>query len=285
MLNSKPVDKILFIDIETVPQEQSFFDLSIRKQKLFVERFKKEYNELGLGVGRRAIREAEEITDEELLHENEADDRAKMESLYRNKASLHAEWGKICCISIGFIKPGSVPDGFGINPTVTVQSDVDIPFHVRSFSGEDEVKLLKDFHAATGSLINSTLNPKMSLCAHNGMNFDFPFIGKRMLLTLGVLPGLFDYWERKPWDVTWFIDTKNVWKANVYDNTVSLDMLCELFNVSSSKDDGITGAQVRDVFYEEKDIPKITKYCERDIFALATVYLRMKGIKNQLVSA
>lgn len=275
MLNSKPIDKVLFIDIETVPQQESFFDLSERRQKLFTEKFKKEFLELGLGNPSRV---AQEVAGTRSLspEEQQADDRARMETFYQNKAPLHPEFGKVACIVIGAIKKGIVPE----NPS-ELKPETELVLKLSSFANTDEKKLLQEFQAATGSVIGSIVNPKMSLCAHNGMNFDFPFLGKRMLLNHLPLPAMFDFAEKKPWDIHWFIDTKNIWKWGVFDSfaNASQDLLCEMLDVPTSKDD-MNGSQVRDVYYKDKDLPRIVKYCKKDVVALATIYMRLKSLPN-----
>ncbi len=293
MLNSKPINKIIFLDIETVPQEKSFFDLTVGKQKAFQWKFKKEYAELGLGRAEHYLQEAFESirigttgipkSDDPKIHLSskqqkaaletmEADDRAKMESLYNNKASLFAEFGKIVCISIGFIE-GNVTD--------IIPPDVELPLKVLSFADHDEKKLLISFLAKMGSVINKAFDHTHHLCAHNGKVFDFPFIAKRFILNGLPLPAMFDFVDKKPWDLTYFIDTKEVWQFTVRDNATTLSLLCECFDVPTSKDD-IDGSQVRGVYYEENDLPRIVKYCEKDIIALATIYLRMKSLPNPL---
>jgi hypothetical protein len=284
MLTSKPINKIIFIDIETVPQEESFFDLTENKQKLFQWKFKKEYAELGLGRAEHFIQEANTKVGgvfpatQKDLEEKEADDRAKMEVLYNNKASLFAEFGKICCISIGWIDiKEDIQEGmYNLLPE-------ELPFKTKAFYGEDENKILVDFIAATGSIINKKSNQTHYLCGHNATVFDFPFIAKRIIFNGLPLPGMFDFTDAKPWDLVYFIDTKTVWQFNVRDNATQLALLCECFNVPTPKDD-IDGSQVRDVYYKEKNIERIAKYCNKDVQALATVYLRMKSMSNTLIT-
>lgn len=270
---TKPIDKVVFLDIETVPEKESFFDLSVSKQQLFAEKFKKDVVELGIGQTSRLAIEAGLGVDLGA----EADNRAKMEILYANKAPLFAEFGKIICISIGWITKDQVPDD--LKQLVVTK---DLTFQTRSYYGDDEKDLLQKFHAGTAAMIDAVFNPKWSICAHNGSNFDFPFIGKRMLINALPLPAMFDYAEKKTWDVTWFIDIKNVWKWGVYDGNVSLALLCEIFDVPTSKDD-IKGSEVRDVYYKQKDLIRIVTYCEKDCVALAQVYMKLKGLPNKIV--
>jgi predicted PolB exonuclease-like 3'-5' exonuclease len=95
------------------------------------------------------------------------------------------------------------------------------------------------------------------------------------------LPAMFDFSESKPWDLVHFIDTKVVWKFGSYDNNVSLDLLCATLGVESPKTD-MSGDKVKDVFWIEKDLKKIAEYCEGDVYALASCYLKMKNIQTKL---
>ena len=86
------------------------------------------------------------------------------ESLYK-KAGIYAEFAKIICISVGYFNEGT--------------------FRVKSFSGHDEKIILEDFSV----LLNKHFNRKEhQLCAHNGKEFDFPFLCRRMLLNSVKLP-------------------------------------------------------------------------------------------------
>jgi hypothetical protein len=242
MLGTKPVDKIIFLDIETTSQYEKYWDMPEVFQKLFAKRFAKEIDVQIADLSKDAY-----------------------EEVYNQKAPLYAEWGKIICISMGVIN----------------SSDEEYKLNVTSYSDVDEVKLLQAFLKKTQT-ITSELNSLWSFCAHNGKNFDFPFISKRLIINHLELPKMFDFSEMKPWEIKYFIDTKEVWKFGVYDHNVSLDILAAVFDVPSSKDD-MDGSQVKNVFYQDKDLKKITGYCEKDVLALASVFLKMKNIKNKLV--
>ena len=120
-----------------------------------------------------------------------------------------------------------------------------------------------------------------AFCAHNGKIFDFPFITKRMILNRMEIPKFLQIYDKKPWEILHLIDTKEMWKFGVFDNNSSLSLLAHVFDVPSSKDE-MDGSMVKDCYYKEKNIPKIATYCEKDVLALAHVYLKMNGIENQL---
>lgn len=270
MLNSKPLSKLIFLDIETVPQTKLFTDMPESKQKLFLKRFRKDSEEM---IG--APMDAWDSRAVDTGHYYPAD---KIEAFYNARASLHAEFCKIVCISIGFFTdaPDTLKDLKDLKPEKALN------FRTKSFYGADELDLLNRYYAASKSVLDLSSDHKFHMVAFNGKVFDFPVIAKRMLLNWMALPPYFDVSELKPWEMGHLIDPKENWKWGVFDGNASLPMLCECFGIPSSKDD-ISGDQVRHVFYEENDVKRIAVYCEKDVKALAELYLRLKGIRNEVV--
>ncbi len=176
------------------------------------------------------------------------------EELYK-RAGIYAEFGKIVAIAVGYF--------------VRDKGDI-MNFRIKAFAHHDEKVLLKEF----SSLINEHFNSKkLKLCAHNGKEFDFPYIGRRMLINETPIPEPLNLSGRKPWEVP-HIDTMELWKFGDYKHFTSLDLLAALFDVESSKDD-IDGSQVYEVYYHEKNLDRIAKYCKRDVMVLAQVYMRL----------
>lgn len=174
------------------------------------------------------------------------------------RAGIYAEFGKIICISAGVI----------------VQKDGQQLYKVKSFYGSDEKKLIADFN---DMLEKFTANPRKKLCAHNGQEFDYPYIARRSLIHGLRLPKILDISGAKPWEIKdRLLDTLQMWKFGDYKNYTSLDLLCALFNIPTSKDD-INGSQVASVYYQEKDLERIVRYCEKDTLALTNLLLRYKG--------
>jgi len=170
-------------------------------------------------------------------------------------AGIWAEFGKIICISVGYF---------------TFKGDVRA-FRVTSFYG-DEVKLLKDFK---NLLISHFSQAKHLLCAHNGKEFDFPYISRRMIINKIELPYKLNLFGKKPWEVP-HLDTLELWKFGDYKNYTSLKLLTNVLGIPSPKDD-IDGSDVYRVFYEENDLSKIVDYCEKDTIAVAQIILRLRG--------
>lgn len=266
MLDTKAIDKLVFLDIESTSQYPTFESMPDKMKALFEKRFKKD------------------IEDNKILQRRGAADGLgdklappDMEAIYDSKAPLYPEWGRILCISIGTIKRQKDLEG-----TMIIQENEQLEFLPHTFSGDDEQALLADFAKKTLS-VTGVSNPSWALVAHAGKMFDFPFIAKRFILNMMVLPKLFDYTHLKPWELTNFIDTNEVYKHGAsFDAGASLDLLAASFGIESSKTD-MDGSQVKDVYWKEKNLPRIVTYCEMDIYVLAQVYLRMKGLKHNLI--
>lgn len=176
------------------------------------------------------------------------------------RAGIYAEFGRIVCISVGYV----------------IQKQGEFYFRAKSFYDEDEKKLIQNFFNALEGFARSG---KRRLCAHNGQEFDFPYIARRALVNNLVLPKMLDIAGAKPWEVKdILIDTLQLWKFGDYKHYTSLPLLCELFNIPTPKDD-IDGSQVSKVYWEENDIDRIIRYCEKDTLAVANLLLKYKGDK------
>ncbi|GGD94660.1 3'-5' exonuclease [Planktosalinus lacus] len=174
---------------------------------------------------------------------------------FYDRAGIWAEFGKIICISVGyFVLKGDLKN-----------------FRVTSFYGEEKT-LLQDFKNLLDTHFNS---PHNVLCAHNGKEFDFPFIARRMIIHRIDLPSKLNLFGKKPWEVP-HLDTLELWKFGDYKHFTSLKLLTHILDIPSPKDD-IDGSQVRDVYYNEKDIDRIIRYCEKDTVAVAQVFLRLRN--------
>ncbi len=219
------LEHILFLDIETVPEFASFDGLDEVKQALWTEKTK-------------YIRKDEHSPEE-----------------FYPRAGIWAEFGKIVCISVGFL---SLKDNLR-------------NFRLKSFSG-DEKLILTNF----SKLLNDHFNKAYHLlCAHNGNEFDFPFIARRMIIHNLKLPEKLNNIGKRPWEIP-HLDTMELWRFGDYKHFTSLKLLTNVLGIPSPKND-IDGSQVYMVFYQEKDIQRIVEYCERDVVAIAQIVLRLKG--------
>jgi 3'-5' exonuclease len=174
------------------------------------------------------------------------------ESVYE-RAGIYAEFGKIICISCGYLQG---------------QGDAR-KLIIKSFADEDEKKLLRAF---AEMLKNWSGDAEKFLCAHNGKEFDYPYICRRMIITGVGIPEILKIAGRKPWEVR-HLDTMEFWKFGDYKNYTSLKLLARVLDIPSPKDD-IDGAMVNDVYWNEKNVERIVHYCQKDVVTLAQVLLR-----------
>jgi 3'-5' exonuclease len=100
----------------------------------------------------------------------------------------------------------------------------------------------------------------------------------RMLVNGIQLPPILNIAGAKPWETKEsLIDTLQLWKFGDFKHYTSLSLLCALFGIPTPKDD-IDGSQVSKVYYEDKDLDRIIRYCEKDTLAVANLLLRYKGM-------
>ncbi len=176
-----------------------------------------------------------------------------------NRAGIYAEFGRIIVIATGYL----------------YQKKGEWHYRVKSFYNSDEKILLEEFASALDRFEKAG---KKRLCAHNGQEFDFPWISRRMLIHGLELPRVLNIAGAKPWEVKdLLMDTLQLWKFGDYKHYTSLALLCALFGIPTPKDD-IDGSQVAQVYYTENDLDRIVRYCEKDTLAVANLLLKYKGM-------
>ncbi|MBC7904761.1 MAG: ribonuclease H-like domain-containing protein [Gemmatimonadaceae bacterium] len=227
MLNI-PLSNILFLDIETVSQKPSYDQLGDDWQKLWKKK-------------------------SEVLLRGKEDETT--ESVY-SRAGIFAEFGKIICISCGFLS----------------YSGDSRKFALKSFYGEDEKTLLQDF---IEMLRKWAMENSKFLCAHNGREFDFPYLCRRLIINQLAIPSVLQTAGKKPWELN-FIDTMELWKFGDFKNYTSLNLIAHALNIPTPKDD-IDGSQVGDVYWNEHNLERIVTYCQKDVVTVMQVYLRLCG--------
>ena len=174
---------------------------------------------------------------------------------FYDRAGIWAEFGMIVCISVGYF---------------TFKGNTR-SFRVTSIHGEEK-DLLNEFK----NLLETHYNePYKLLCGHNAKEFDFPFIARRMIIHGIKLPTKLNLFGKKPWEIP-HLDTLELWKFGDYKHYTSLKLLTKILGIPSPKDD-IDGSQVRDVFYNEKDVDRIIIYCEKDTVSVAQIFLRLRN--------
>jgi len=206
-----------------------------------------EYNMLDARMQKLWNKKAEKL----VSYSNPSDEPSTPEQLYP-RAGIYAEFGKIICISVGAFLKGE--------------------FRIKSFSGHDEKMLLIEF----AELLNKRYNRSDHvLCAHNGKEFDFPYMARRMLINAIPIPLILDLSGKKPWEVN-HLDTMELWKFGDYKNYTSLDLLAAVFDIPTPKDD-IDGSQVAEVYYNENNLQRIVHYCTKDVLTVAQIFRRYRG--------
>lgn len=230
-----PLNNILFLDIETVPQHPSY-DL-----------VPDEWKTLWAKKAEALLRSREDET---------------TESIYP-RAGIYAEFGKIVCISCGYIH------GAGDQKKITL----------KSFSGDNEKILLHEF---SEMVARWAAGEQKFLCAHNGKEFDFPFLCRRMIINQLQIPAILNIAGKKPWEVN-HLDTMDLWKFGDFKNYTSLNLLAHTLGIPTPKDD-IDGSMVWEVYWKEKNLERIITYCQKDVVTVAQILLRLQGeslIRNE----
>lgn len=173
------------------------------------------------------------------------------------RAGIYSEFGRIICISVGLIKEK--------NP---------FSFRLKSFFGDDEKTILTEFSAMLEKF--SKTNRDAVLCAHNGKEFDFPYIARRMIINKLIIPDILNNAGKKPWEIK-LLDTMDLWKFGDYKNYTSLELLTTILGIPTPKDD-IDGSMVAGIYYDKKDLNRIVRYCEKDVLAIGQVLLRFMNL-------
>lgn len=169
------------------------------------------------------------------------------EDLY-HRAGIYAEFGKVICISAGYLNKDE--------------------FRLKSFYGHDEKELLINF---SGMLRGFFRDDNRFLCAHNGKEFDFPFLARRMLINRLPVPEVLDTAGLKPWEVR-HLDTMDLWRFGDFKNYTSLELLAYIFGIEDPKGD-IAGSDIHRVYWQDGDLERIRQYCQKDVLTVARIFL------------
>ena len=228
-----PLDKILFIDIETVGIEADYPTLEKKNPKLaelfsnYESWFKKRFPE---------------------------DIDVTLDQLFQTRTALVPEFARIVTVCLGIV-------------------DQSGKFKTTVFSDENERALLIELRKTLfrcGEL-------GYFLCGHNVKNFDIPMMAKRMIINNILPPKIFPTYDTKPWEIK-AIDTRDVWQYGQYASISTLDLMCGVMGVESSKSEEMDGSRVHEVFYKEKNIDKINTYCEKDVKVLYEVVKKLQNL-------
>lgn len=194
-----------------------------------------------------------------LVDANTADEAWKM------RGGIMAEFGKIVCISTGYFFENENREQC---------------FKIKSLYSDNEKEVLQQFLDVCNKLYKS--NKNFVFGGHNIREFDIPYICRRIIINQLPLPEYLWLHERKPWEVKMF-DTLSWWKFGDNKNYTSLHLLANVLQIPTSKTD-IDGSKVQDVYYKEKNLPRIVNYCQQDIVVVANIILRFKNLPLLLPS-
>jgi len=181
-----------------------------------------------------------------------------VEEYYPLRAAILAEFAKVACISFGYFK----------------KENNEWQLRIKSLCSENESEILNQFNATLKQLHAN--NHQWIFTGHNIKEFDVPFLCRRMLINNISIPSYIDFQNMKPWE-TPVLDTLHLWRFGDYKHYTSLKLLAATLGVPSPKDD-IDGSQVGNVYWKEKDLQRISIYCEKDVATVANVILRFKSL-------
>ena len=246
MAQSNPNEQRLkdtsFIDIEVIPRESDYEQYA----DLYYKRFKREIDamvELQNPLNQEPYKSHEDATGEHFL----------------KNAGLYAEFGQIISIAVG--KVGKANSG---------------KLYIKIMAGTDEKALLAE---AKETIKNSECS---YLCAHNGLDYDFPVMMRSYLRNGMEVPQILNTQGKKTWEVP-LVDTMELWAGTQWKYKASLDLLCMNLNVPSPKQSEVTGKNLYEFYCNpeltlEEKLKAIGQYNGGDVAALTNVFCRLKGL-------
>jgi predicted PolB exonuclease-like 3'-5' exonuclease len=178
---------------------------------------------------------------------------------YHDRAAILAEFGRVICISTGFF----YRDGNGENC-----------FKIKSICSDNEPELLQSFMKLVEKFTEK--RPRFSFAGHNIKEFDIPYLCRRSLINGLQIPPFLQLSGMKPWETN-LVDTLQLWKFGDFKNYISLRLLAAVLEVPTPKED-MDGSMVRSVYYDDRNMPRITEYCQKDVIAVANILLKFKNL-------
>lgn len=240
---------MMFPDIETIPIVKDFYSLDDRGKALFCKTFRFKIDS-----------RLKELQLGPTKYDNIV--ATVHNEIFTEEAALNAIFGRILCVSIGVLDAKNSK------------------FRVKTIIDRDErTVLLKSCEI----LINAD-----SLCAHNGIEFDYPFFARRCIIHGIPIPPVLNIANKKVYELQLF-DTMNFWGHLQWKHKVALDLLAFAFGFPSPKEK-IDGSMIAPMFYSEPEKDElpfdkdarvfkiIGDYCGLDVVTLANVFYRIKGL-------
>ncbi|MDZ4838963.1 MAG: ribonuclease H-like domain-containing protein [Bacteroidota bacterium] len=235
-----PLDSTLFLDIETAPICKTFDEMSTAMQEMWLHK---------------------------CLNSQVMKEGGNPKQAFFEKAGIYAEFSKVICISVGYLQITEEYD-----PVTNKNIQIPVQIRIRSFSGHNERIVLLEF----AEMVNKYYadGSRNAWVAHNGLEFDYPVLSRRMIVNRVPLPKPLDIAGSKSWNNAWLLDTMNLWKFGDYKSYTSLALLAAVFDIPTPKDD-ISGKDIADVYYNQSDLARIINYCQKDVITLIKIYCRI----------
>lgn len=231
-IQNLPLERIIYLDVETVPSVAHYDKLNKGMQIAWDKKCR--------------------FIDKENAEKSPSDK-------FKEYAGIYSEFGKIVCISMG----------------IATKKDDEWFIRLKSYYGDNESTILED----VAEVLQKSLSSKKFdyICGHNIKEFDIPYICRRMMVNGLSLPDCLQMAGKKPWELDHLLDSLSLWKFGDYKHYTSLDLLMNLFEIPSPKDD-IDGSDVGKVYWDENDCSRIMKYCEKDVLAVINLFFRWNGL-------
>ncbi len=177
--------------------------------------------------------------------------------VYQKKASLLTGYSKIVCISLGFYESSDFEDSNN-------------NLRINTIKDEDESKILKKFvNFFNRYFVNS--NDFQYLCGYNILNFDVPYIIRKLIQYGMTIPYDMNPLGKKPWENKLLIDLKEVLSFGSYTfKTTTLQETADIMNLETFQD--TMGEDVFEKFWVHNDIESIVKHCESDVEVTAEIF-------------
>jgi 3'-5' exonuclease len=161
-----------------------------------------------------------------------------IETAYLENAGIMSTYGKIVCISFGYL-------------------DNDCNKQIKSIYGDDEQEIVIKFN----DLIKKIETKNFNLSGFRILHFDIPWIVHK-LHKYGIKPAdIILMYDKKPWEMR-ITDLSEDWKGK-FAWSFNFDEMCYELGVKSPKD-VINGSDVHKYYWSGR-LEEIKEYCEKDV--------------------
>jgi predicted PolB exonuclease-like 3'-5' exonuclease len=237
-----PLNKLLFIDIETVGISSTY------------EKFQSDYPELNSVFIKNTDWFLKRFPEDDTAVNNKNLEDKKLKRIFESRSALIPEFAKIICVSAGVM-------------------DKEGKLKKMSYFNSDEKVLLEEVNKLLGR-VNGT---GFSICGHNVKNFDIPMLAKRMMIN-GIRPSsILPNYDTKPWEVR-AVDTKDFWQYGQFGALSSLELMCISMGIPTPKNDEVSGDKIHNLFWNENKYDLIKEYCEKDVDTVFEVVKKIKSL-------